>query len=108
MQSGAHHFVGREIPVVVLVAILALGADVGDVFRDAGRRVEGLAAGAVPAQPAIGLGPYRTRYQLQELRLARAVASHQQPALSRQDAPRHIAQYRAAAAIEIDLAKGYG
>ena len=109
MQPGAHHLARAEIPLVVFVAVLALGADVGDFVGDAGRRVETFAAQAVAAQTLRrGLGPHGPREQFQQLGLAGAVAADQQPALSRADAPVDVAQHGAPAAIEIDAAERDG
>ena len=84
MQPGTDHLAGAEIPLVVFVAILALGADIGDLVGDAGRRVETFAVQTVAAQPVRrGLGPHRAREQFQQLGLAGAIAADQQPALSR-------------------------
>ena len=51
---------------------------------------------------ARGFRPHAARDQLEQLRLAGAVAADQQPALPGLDAPVHVAQHRALAAIEID------
>ena len=92
-----------EVPVVVFVAVLALGTDVGDLVGDAGGRVEGFALPAVTAQlAACGFGPHAARDQFEQLGLAGAVAADQQPALPGLNAPVHVAQHRALAAIEID------
>ena len=106
LHAGADHLVRPEIPVVVFVAVLAFRADVGDFVGDAGRRVEGLrhASGSDAVLVRVGLRPHAAREQLQQLRLAGAIAADQQPALPGPDAPGHVAQHRALAAIEIDAA----
>ena len=92
---GADDFARAEIPLVVFVAILPLGADVRDFLADARGRVEGFAAQAIATQLAIGgLRPHGARDELEQLRLAGAVAADQQPALPGLDAPRNVAQHR--------------
>ena len=106
---GAHDLARAEVPLVVFVAVLPLRADVGDFFAHAGGHVEVLAAPAIAAQlVARGFGPHAAGEQLEQLRLAGAIAADEQPALSGLDAPVHIAQHRALAAIEVDAPEREG
>ena len=106
LHAGAHHLARAEIPVVVLVAVLAFGADVGDFFarrRPACRRFR-RASDSGAARAPVGFGHTAPETQFEQLGLAGAVAADQQPALPRLDAPVDVAQHRALAAIEIDAA----
>src|SRR5690349_21846187 len=108
MQPGAHHFAYAEVPLVMFVAVLALGTDIGDLLGHSRGSFEDFPAQSVPTRAAIGLGPDGAGDELEQLRLAGAVAADQQPALPGPDPPRHPAQHGPVTAIEIDAVEGDG
>ena len=109
MHSGTDDFARAEVPFVMFVTILALGADVGDFIADTRGSVEGLTIEPIAARAtSAGFGPHGTRDEFEQLGLAGAVAADEQPALPRPYAPGNIAQHCALAAIEIDAAERDG
>src|ERR1700722_12508209 len=97
MQAGRDDLLDAKIPVVMLVAILPLRPQVGDLVLDAIGIIKDLAAVAIPSAGAVSGGrPDVAGQQLEQLRLARAVRAAEQPALSRPNAPIDSAQYRSA------------
>src|SRR5690349_5219532 len=108
MQARADHLARTKIPLVMFVAVLALGTDVGNLLGYTGRCIEGLAEQPVATRAAIRLRPDRAGDGLEQPGLARAIATDQQPTLSGPDAPRDVAQHGTAAAIEIDAVERDG